>query len=151
MKLALYFGTQESVYVISKHFGVNHTDYTPFSSQFLIKLAREGESSFVVSVQYNKVDIELGGDCKGETSCPYDNFLIFIKSLRADDGSLKDCKPVQALNMYTMSNNFGISNQQIMMFGAFFITAMIVAIVIGICTKSSKKIFNRQNNEALLV
>ena len=95
MMMSLYFGTLESVYVISRQMGYVHTELPDFASQLLIHVTKDNEKGFLVSVTYNKNPIKLGGDCKGEESCSFDDFKSFIKTLMADASEISKCEPVQ--------------------------------------------------------
>jgi hypothetical protein len=62
IKLALYFGTQESVYVISKQMGFPHQEFPEFASKLMIELTRDAEKGYMVTPTFNKQNFPIGGD-----------------------------------------------------------------------------------------
>lgn len=139
MKLAMYFGTLESVYVISRNFGFNHTQYPQFASQFLFELTHEEQSGYMVKALYNKIPVALGGDCKGATSCPYKDFLSFMKSIRADDSMTRDCKPRTPLSFYSPSESNSIfSTNFVVLLAALAVLSVIIGGAMGYKAAKSK-------------
>lgn len=132
MKLAMYFGTLESVYVISRNFGFNHTRYPQFASQFLFELTHDAELGYRVTALYNKDQIALGGECKGAASCPFESFLSFLKSIRADESMTRECKPKTPLSFYSPNeSNQMFSTSMIVLLGALAILSVLIGGAMG--------------------
>lgn len=91
MKLGLYFGTVETTYVISKHLGFNHQQLPQFASQLLVHLNKDSEKGYLVSIEYNKELLKLGGECKDQTSCEYTSFNSFVSEIVAEANLLSSC------------------------------------------------------------
>lgn len=105
MKLALYYGTLETSYVISRQLGYEHTELPQFSSQLLFHLTKDSEKGFLVSAEYNKHQIELGGECNGEKSCPLESFESFIQTIIADENQLGSCSPAEKNLLFNSEMN----------------------------------------------
>ncbi|CAI2368556.1 unnamed protein product [Moneuplotes crassus] len=110
IKLALYFGTVETTYVISRHLGFQHTQLPQFASQLLIHLAKDTERGYVVSVEYNKNLLKLRGECEEKTSCLYDNFNSFISKISADEDQLSVCTVTKNTMLISERNSDEYSN-----------------------------------------
>ena len=131
MMLSLYFGTLETIYVISRQLGYEHKHSPSFSSQLLFEVTKDSEKGFMVSATYNKREIAFKGACNGETLCNMTNFFSFIKEISADESELSGCSPVENKLMLTSMNNIPSTDSTMLNFIVFFAIFGCLSLLIG--------------------
>lgn len=156
IKLALYFGTTEISYVVSRQLGYNHTEFPEFASQTLFELNRDAESGYTVSVKYNKFPLVLGGECNDTISCPYKNFVNYLRAIKASDSDLAGCKPREPVNFLGAGNYVeDIFSSNVMIgLSVYALLSALIAIIFGyrmMHKKVTRKIFaGKKDPESLL-
>lgn len=132
MMLSMYFGTLESIYVISRQLGYTHTHLPSFSSQLLVEVTKDAVNGVMVGVSYNKQAIKLGGDCNGEEKCKYNSFLSLTATLKAAETEISGCKPASDLLFLTQSVSSTIGSSDGMnVFIIFMCIAGAISLLIG--------------------
>jgi hypothetical protein len=132
MMLSMYFGTLESVYVISRQLGYNHTHLPSFASSLMFEVAKDSENGVLVTASYNKVNIPFGGDCVDAEQCKYNDFISFIETLKAEETELSGCKPADDFMYLTQSlASSKDASDNMNMFTIFILIAGAFSLLIG--------------------
>ena len=137
-KMNLYFGTSESIYVISKHLGRPHDKYPDFSNQMLVQLEQDEDKKYWVTIFYNKYPFGIGGECKNAYTCELSNFLKFIETKKASSNALKECKPLSESGL--MMIELEPQSVNYLLIGGIWITAIILISLLIICVLRGRKI-----------